>query len=95
MRTSYCATVEWNRAELRRRRKRRGWCAGQRLEASGNNERIGAILQRPPGSAAHNYTIQLGLKGAREITADRDKLSQRERCDSLLTFIKRGGEKLI
>lgn len=68
---------------------------GQRFEASGNNERIGAILQRPPGSAAHNYTIQLGLKGAREITADRDKLSQRERCDSLLTFIKRGGEKLI
>lgn len=73
----------------------RRWWGGQRWKASGNNERIGGNTSKTTGSTSHNYTIQLGLKGAKEITADRDKLSQRERCDSLLTFIKRGGKKLI
>lgn len=32
------------------------------------------------------------IKGAKVIRGDRDKLSQKKRCDSLLTFIKRGGK---
>lgn len=32
------------------------------------------------------------IKGAKVIRGDRDKLSQKKRCDTLLTFIKRGGK---